>query len=140
MDEINSPLNVLDAPECWGLLATAQVGRLVTRIGDHVDIFPVMFVVDGESVVFRTAEGNKLTELVISSEVLFEADSYTPSHAWSVVVRGTARVLETEAEIQRADSLSLQPKLPTVKRNYVRITANEITGRSFTPGEEPPHD
>jgi nitroimidazol reductase NimA-like FMN-containing flavoprotein (pyridoxamine 5'-phosphate oxidase superfamily) len=54
-----------------------------------MDIFPVNYTVDGESIVFRTAEGSKLTEVTINDEVLFEVDEYTATDAWSVVVRGT---------------------------------------------------
>ena len=49
--------------ECWDRLAEQQLGRLVTRVGDVLDIFPVNYIVDGESLVFRTGEGSKLTEV-----------------------------------------------------------------------------
>jgi len=98
MDDVKDPVIVLDDDECWRRLATRVVGRIVTRVGDVVDIFPVNYVVDGESIVLRTAEGSKLMELVISEDVLFEVDEHTAEDAWSVIIRGKAKRLEREAE------------------------------------------
>lgn len=138
MDDIKNPVIVLDDAESWQLLGTHTVGRLVTHVGDVVDIFPVNYVVDGESIVLRTAEGTKLTEMLIGGEVLFEVDEHTETEAWSVVLRGRARRLETEAEILAADALPLRPLVPTLKRNYVRIEVSSLSGRKFELGEEPP--
>lgn len=130
-------VSFLDDRECWDRLAEQQLGRLVTRVGDVLDIFPVNFTVDGESLVFRTAEGSKLTELTINDEVLFEVDEYTDTDAWSVVVRGRARRLETTEEVAAADRLPLRPWVPTLKYNYVRIEPTSLSGRDVRRGEEP---
>lgn len=137
MDENTNPVMVLDAEECWRLLATQEVGRIVTHVGEVFDIFPVNYVVDGESIVLRTAEGSKLVELVISEDVLFEVDEHTDSDAWSVILRGKARRLERASEIEAADALPLKPMVPTLKRNYVRIVPTSMSGRHFVFGEEP---
>lgn len=143
MDDDNdnrNKINVLEAAECWELLRTKRVGRLVTHVGDVVDIFPINYVVDGESIVIRTAEGTKLTEMTISSGVLFEIDDYSDQEAWSVVVRGKARQLVNDAEVAAADQLPLRPMVPTLKRVYVRIEATSVSGRRFVVAEEPPRD
>jgi hypothetical protein len=116
------------------------VGRVVTRVREIVDIFPVNYVVDGDDIVLRTAPGTKLVEMVVGGEVLFEVDEFDEHEAWSVVVRGEARVLEAEAEIAAAEALPLQPLVPTDKRFFVRITPRQVTGRAFKVGEEPPRD
>jgi nitroimidazol reductase NimA-like FMN-containing flavoprotein (pyridoxamine 5'-phosphate oxidase superfamily) len=134
MDDVVAALSDAD---CWQLLAEEELGRLVTHVGDVLDIFPVNYVVDGESVVFRTAEGSKLVELTVNDEVLFEVDHYTDAFAWSVVVRGRARRLSTEEEVEAADALALRPWLPTLKYNYVRVTADSMSGRRFRRGPEP---
>ena len=54
----------LTEQECWDRLAGEELGRLVTRVGDVLDIFPVNYVVDDRTLLFRTAEGSKLFELV----------------------------------------------------------------------------
>ncbi|GAA3033774.1 pyridoxamine 5'-phosphate oxidase family protein [Microbacterium dextranolyticum] len=137
MDHVSDPVTRLSDQECWDRLAEQQLGRLVTRVGDVLDIFPVNYTVDGESLVFRTAEGSKLTEIAINDEVLFEADEYTETDAWSVVVRGRARRLDTVEEVAEADRLPLQPWVPTVKYNYVRITPASLSGRDVRRGSEP---
>lgn len=138
MEEMhNDVVTVLGDAECWELLAQEELGRLVTQVGDVLDIFPVNYVVDGESIVFRTAEGSKLVELTVNDEVLFEVDHYTDDRAWSVVVRGQAHRLDTEDEVEAADDLPLRPWLPTLKYNYVRVRAASMSGRAFVRGPEP---
>ena len=127
----------LDDGECWERLRSHELGRLVTHVGNVLDIFPVNYVVDGESLVFRTAEGSKLVELTVNDEVLFEVDDYTAANAWSIVVRGRARRLETLEETDAAEELGLKPWIPTLKYNFVRITATSLSGRAFLRAEEP---
>ncbi len=137
MDEMNDVVSRLSEDECWGLLRTQQLGRLVTRVGEVLDIFPVNYVVDDGTIVFRTAEGSKLFELTVNDEVLFEVDQHSGEDAWSVVVRGRADRLATSAEVQAADDLPLRPWIPTLKYNYVRVAPTSVTGRAFTIGPEP---
>ncbi|WP_417508638.1 pyridoxamine 5'-phosphate oxidase family protein [Microbacterium sp.] len=140
MDNTHGPVVALSVAESWTLLRTQQLGRLITNVGERIDVFPVNFVIDADQILFRTAEGSKLVELTINDEVLFEADDHTDTHAWSVIVRGTARRLETDAEVQHADSLGLAPWIPTLKTNYVSIAAKSVTGRAFRLEEEPARD
>ena len=133
----NKPVIALSDAECWARLAGHQLGRLVTNVGDVIDIFPVNYVVDDQTLLFRTAEGSKLVELTLNDRVLFEVDEYTEQEAWSVIVRGSASRLETSAEVERADTLGLQPWIPTLKYNYVRITPTSLSGRAFHRGPEP---
>jgi nitroimidazol reductase NimA-like FMN-containing flavoprotein (pyridoxamine 5'-phosphate oxidase superfamily) len=132
-----SAISYLSDQECLDRLAEQELGRLVTSAGGVLDIFPVNYVVDGRSIVFRTAEGSKLTELTINDEVLFEVDDYTDTDAWSVVVRGRAHRLETSDDVRAADELPLKPWIPTLKYNYVRIEADSLSGRDFRRGQEP---
>lgn len=128
---------VLSVGECWERLGGVQLGRLVTRVGDVLDIFPVNFVVDAGTIVFRTAPGSKLFELTVNDEVLFEADDHTDTDAWSVVTRGHARVLDTSDEVREADALGLTPWIPTLKYHYVRVEPETVSGRAFARGPEP---
>ena len=72
------------------------LGRLVTVVDGQVEIFPVNFVVQGRSVLFRTAEGTKLVSAAINKNVLFEADDHDAAEGWSVVIRGMAKTLRTD--------------------------------------------
>jgi len=137
MSEESDPIVPLTEGECWDRLAEQQLGRLVTHVGDVLDVFPVNYTVDEHSLVFRTAEGSKLTEVTINDDVLFEVDEYTDTDAWSVVVRGRAHRLDTAAEVEAADRLPLKPWVPTLKYNYVRIVPTSLSGRDIRRGEEP---
>ena len=131
------PLHVLTDDECWTRVSTQDLGRLVTHVGDVLDIFPVNYVVDNGTIVFRTAEGSKLVELTVNDEVLFEVDDHTDSDAWSVVVRGHAHRLASSEQVAEADRLPLRPWLPTLKYNYVRIEPSTLSGRAFHRAPEP---
>lgn len=128
---------VLTPDESWALAAGASVGRLVTRVGDIVDIAPVNYVVDAGTIVFRTAAGSKLSGLTVNSAVVFQIDSFDSQTGWSLVFHGQAHALENEAEIQEAAALPLKPLIPTLKPTFVRIAVESVTGRSFRFGEEP---
>jgi nitroimidazol reductase NimA-like FMN-containing flavoprotein (pyridoxamine 5'-phosphate oxidase superfamily) len=133
----SDPLRVLTDDECWTRVSTQELGRLVTHVGDVIDIFPVNYAVDRETIVFRTAEGSKLFELTVNDQVLFEVDDHTDEDAWSVVVRGHAHRLATSDEVAQADRLPLKPWVPTLKYNYVRIEPTGLSGRAFHRGPEP---
>jgi len=136
---INEENPITEVPEdsCWGYLDTAEVGRLATSVNDQPEVFPVNYVVDGQSIVFRTAAGSKLEDIVTNNRVAFEADGWTEEAGWSVVLRGKAEIITDDAELALCDKMPLLPWVPTVKRNSVRGEAEQITGRTFAFGPEP---
>jgi uncharacterized protein len=123
----------LDAAECWRLMRRCEVGRLAVSIANHPDIFPINFVVDGETVVFRTAAGTKLAAAVLGKGVAFEVDGYDAvrGDAWSVVVKGEAHEIEQMMEYFEAEELPLFPWNAAPKPNLVRIEPQSVTGRRF---------
>lgn len=137
MGNIEKPVTVLTEAECWEKLASHHVGRIVTNVGEVIDVVPLNYVVDNGTIVFRTGEGSKLSQLTVNNSVILQVDDYTSETGWSVVLRGTARRLETSEEVFAADQLSLKPMVATLKFNYVRIKAQSLTGRTFNFGPEP---
>lgn len=137
MSTQSEPISVLSQSECWDHLKSASLGRLVTAVDGQPEIFPVNFVVQHRSVLFRTAEGTKLVSAVINNNVLFEADDHNVVEGWSVVVKGIARTLRTDEEIDEAEKAQLLPWTATVKQHFVRIRPMSITGRRFVFGSEP---
>ena len=131
------PVQHLNEDDCWDLLISSSFGRLALSVSGEPDIYPVNFVASDKRLVFRTAEGTKLLELTVNNRVAFETDGVGRDEAWSVVVRGEARVLEKQAEIEAADQLPLRPVIPTLKYIYVEITPKMVTGRRFQLGPEP---
>ena len=114
------------------------LGRLAVSVTGQPDIFPVNFHADDTSIVFRTAPGTKLLEVTINARVAFEADGYDIDEAWSVVIKGTASVLEKQAEIFAAEELGLRSWVPTLKPVFVRIVPSEVSGRRFQFGPPEP--
>ncbi|MCI1747010.1 MAG: pyridoxamine 5'-phosphate oxidase family protein [Acidipropionibacterium sp.] len=137
MNSEDSPMTAVEEDTCWGYLDTAEVGRLATSVDDQPQIFPVNFVVDGPSVVFRTAAGTKLEEMVRNSTVAFEADGWSEDGGWSVLLRGTAQVITDPDELALCEKMPLRPWVPTVKKTWVRVQPGTITGRTFAFGPEP---
>jgi hypothetical protein len=123
----------LTVDDCWELLRFTEVGRLAVSVGEWPDIFPVNYVVDDRSIVFRTAEGTKLAAAVLGRAVAFEIDGYDPDggEAWSVVAKGPAIELGSMVELFAAEDLPLFPWHASPKPRYVRIRPEAVTGRRF---------
>lgn len=130
-------VQVLTDDECRELLAGETLGRLATTAGGQVDIVPINYYSDGRSILIRTAPGTKLLELTVHDQVAFEVDDHSDVEAWSVVVHGRARELESQTEIAAADRTPLRPWIPTLKYRYVRIEPERLTGRRFPIRPEP---
>jgi uncharacterized protein len=128
------PMRILNQDECSELLGTVDVGRLAIAISNIPDIFPINYVTDHGTVVFRTAEGTKLAGAVLGRAVAFEIDGCDPvsGDAWSVVVKGQAVEIEQMYELFDAQDLPLFPWHAGAKLRYVRIEPNEVTGRRFS--------
>ncbi|KUI31495.1 pyridoxamine 5'-phosphate oxidase [Mycobacterium sp. IS-1496] len=130
------PVSILPESECWSLLRGVALGRFVTCADGRPELFPVNFVVRDRTVLFRTAEGTKLTSTAISDHVLFEADSHTEAEGWSVVVKGTARPVQDDGPILEALETELFPWTATAKEHVVRIRPERVTGRRFVFGPD----
>jgi len=116
----------------WLLLRSTDVGRLAVSVTRQPDIFPINYVVDHGTIVFRTAEGAKLTAIATQAPIAFEADGYDSEagEAWSVVVKGRAEEIKSN-EILEAMTLPLFPWHSAAKHRFVRIVPEEISGRRF---------
>lgn len=130
-------MTLLDEDACWELFGGADYVRIAVVVGDDLEIFPINAVVDGRTVVFRTAEGTKLAALTISGRVVLEADGFDPAlaEAWSVVIKGDAERLESFPDIDRTEQLPLQEWTGHPKQWFVRVYPTQITGRRFVRGE-----
>src|SRR3982751_515521 len=89
----DEPVAELSTEECWELLEAEEFGRLAYRLVDEVHVVPLNYVVDGRSLLFRTASGNKLLAAALHSDVALEIDWHDDLSAWSVLARGHLRRL-----------------------------------------------
>lgn len=132
-----NPVLELRDEQSWKLLESTKHGRLVVSVAGEPDIFPVNYLVSNRKLYLRTAPGNKLAQLTINAKVLFETDGILSEEAWSVVLRGTARVLTNSSELAAVEELGLKTWVPTLKDFYVEIEPSSISGRHFVFGEQP---
>jgi nitroimidazol reductase NimA-like FMN-containing flavoprotein (pyridoxamine 5'-phosphate oxidase superfamily) len=133
MDRTMEGTEILEEQACWERLRRTSVGRLAVDNAGQPDIFPINFVVDDKTIVFRTKPGTKLAASVLLQRVAFEIDGYEPQlgQAWSVVVKGRARMIERMQERYDAEDLPLFPWVAFPKPEFVRIVPQEVTGRRF---------
>lgn len=134
---VDNPVTALSDNDAWELLGSATLGRIGLSVNGSPDIFPVNYHAGDGRILFRTAEGTKLSELSVNANVVFEADDHDAEGGWSVIAKGTAKVLVSTHDIAAADELPLKPWIPTLKYNYVEIAVNSISGRRFVFGDEP---
>jgi nitroimidazol reductase NimA-like FMN-containing flavoprotein (pyridoxamine 5'-phosphate oxidase superfamily) len=115
------------------LLRSVDVGRLGVTVDGEPDIFPVNFVVDHGTIVFRTAAGTKSAAALSALAVAFEADGYDSDtqQAWSVVVKGQAREISEPADVAEAFTLPLSPWHAESKGHLVRVVPRDVSGRQF---------
>jgi hypothetical protein len=132
----DDPVIVLSEDESWSLLSSVSLGRLVTILGGQPEIFPINFVTQRRTLLFRTAQGTKLYSAVMGGQVAFEADDHTAAEGWSVIVKGRAHLLSANDDILDAEEAPLLPWIATVKPHFVRVIAAEVTGRRFKFGPE----
>lgn len=133
MSNEQDPMAELAPHECWELLRHNDLGRLAVAISNHPDIFPINYVTDHGTIVFRTAEGTKLAASVLGVGVAFEIDGLDAAagEAWSVVIKGSAVEIERMQELFDALELPLFPWHAAPKHRFVRIVPHQVTGRRF---------
>jgi len=115
--------------ECFELMATQPVGRVaVADFGSAPLVVPVNFLVDGETVVFRTDYGSKFRLAVLGEHpVSFEVDGVDPGRrtGWSVLLQGDA----SEISEPLPEGMAVHPWAPGRKSHWVRIVPSSISGR-----------
>lgn len=120
---------------CWQLVGANSLGRLaIQNVDGHPDVFPLNYLAHDGSLYMRSAPGTKLRSLVAHPEVALEVDGIDEGFHWSVVMRGTATRLNTDAAIEASGILDLVSSSPTAKHNYVRLVPDTVTGRRFAVG------
>jgi nitroimidazol reductase NimA-like FMN-containing flavoprotein (pyridoxamine 5'-phosphate oxidase superfamily) len=126
-------VGVLEVHACWALIRSAEVGRFAVCTAGVPDIFPVNFLVDHGTVVFRTGEGTKLTAAIACAQVAFEVDGYDPDagEAWGVVVKGQAEEITTMSDVLDAMTFPLFPWHAGPKHRFVRVVPDAVSGRRF---------
>jgi uncharacterized protein len=130
MSQISTDQAVLSIDECWDLLKSQEFGRLAYVSNGELAITPLNYAVDGDQLVFRTADGSKLRALVGNSGVAFEIDHIDGELAASVLVRGSAELLSADDE-GRLEQAGLRAWLGDQRPVLVAIRPTSVTGRRY---------
>jgi hypothetical protein len=136
--------HVLDRPQCMALLGSAAdgIGRLGIEVNGQIVVLPFNFALDSTaedpetSVLIRLGPGETLEALLSEPPVAFEVDrvesELVSPEAWSVLVRGTARIVRDAVDLGDLRPIGLTPLTPETGEIYVRIGIESITGRRFS--------
>ena len=131
MSPVPTDPSTLSTGECWQRLRSVAVGR-IAFVDDRsgIEVFPVNFVVDHGTIVFRTAAGTKLSGVASSPDVVFEADGGGTAieRAWCVVIRATAQPIEVRDDIVDAFDLELSTWHASARPFFVRVVPTSVVG------------
>jgi uncharacterized protein len=124
----------LSRDECLELLAGAVIGRVVVTDGALPAAHPVAYVLDGEEVVFLTANGSKLAAAARHKVVAFEVDEIDVEArtGWSVLGVGEADEIVDPARLADLDGRLPDPWVPMAAAHVVAIPLQRLTGRRLT--------
>ena len=126
-------IEVLDRDQCLALLAADDFGRIGLDEGGHPLILPINYAMDGDDVVFRTAEGTKLD--AARQPACFEIDEHdsTARTGWSVVVRGRLEeVTHSDRDLFERVADLAKPWAEGEKPHVLRLVAESIQGRRIS--------
>jgi len=126
-------LEVLLRDEGLWLLRRHCIGRVGFDVDGQPLLLPVNYAVAGETIVFRTGPGSKLTAIA-NRAVAFEVDHIDPDDraGWSVLALGVAREIVDRSEIAALRALPLAPLAPWnggEPAHWIGIDADTVTGR-----------
>ena len=129
-------VDLLGDAECWQLLASGGLGRLVYSSRYGPTALPVVYLVDEESVVLGTWDSVLFDEDLRTGiahaeyQVAVEADQIDADarEGWIVLIRGAAHHLDGEAERAPFINAGLEPWIRGVPSHFIRVTPTSVGG------------
>jgi nitroimidazol reductase NimA-like FMN-containing flavoprotein (pyridoxamine 5'-phosphate oxidase superfamily) len=129
-------VELLGDAECWELLASGGLGRLVYSSRYGPIALPVVYMTDEGSIVLGTWDTALFDEDLRTGiaqaeyQVAVEADQIDVDarEGWMVMVRGAAHHLDTEAERAPFIDAGLEPWMEGVPAHFIRVTPGSIWG------------
>jgi hypothetical protein len=134
------PAIELTEGECWRLLGSVSIGRVVFTQRAMPAIRPVNHIVDGRTIIIRTHLGAAIASRArgessdgerksLGSVVCYEADDLGPARhtGWSVIATGLARLVTDPAGIARY-SAAIEPWIAGEMNQVVAIEPRFVSG------------
>jgi nitroimidazol reductase NimA-like FMN-containing flavoprotein (pyridoxamine 5'-phosphate oxidase superfamily) len=135
-------LDELGRDECLRLLAGQVIGRVVFTDSAMPAAQPVNYLLSGEEVLFRTANGSKLAAAVRRAVLGFQTDQIDPASAtgWSVLGIGQSYEITDPARLDLLERTLPTPWAPGQAVHTIAIPLTRLTGRILRPhpGNEVP--
>ncbi|WP_284974914.1 pyridoxamine 5'-phosphate oxidase family protein [Arthrobacter sp. efr-133-TYG-104] len=122
----------LSQEQCWELLRSYTTGRFGFVQEGRIMILPVNYLVDGQSIYFRTSEDGSISEAVPSLETSFQIDDSRParSEGWSVLISGPSSRVEDPDLLTRLWGKNMaEPWGGGARYLFIRIQGYRVTGR-----------
>jgi nitroimidazol reductase NimA-like FMN-containing flavoprotein (pyridoxamine 5'-phosphate oxidase superfamily) len=129
-------LEPLSEAECMQMLASGGVGRLVYNSRFGPTALPVVYMIDGDSIVLGTWDPALFDEDLRTGiehaeyQVAVEADEIDleAREGWIVLARGAAHHLDTEAERAQVIGAGLEPWIEGVPAHFIRVDPTSVWG------------
>ncbi|TCO20396.1 pyridoxamine 5'-phosphate oxidase-like protein [Kribbella steppae] len=124
-------LEVLSPVECLRLLRTVPFGRLVFTEGGLPAVRLVNFFVDGDTLVYSTASGEKLRAAQRGDVVAFEVDDVDLERhlGWTATAVGHLSVVPDDERPEVLRTIPLHSWAPHSDKYLIRLGLESLTGR-----------
>src|SRR5579875_895490 len=118
--------------ECWQLLRSVSLGRVVFTHRAMPAIRPVNHLVDGRTIIVRSHLGAVIVSRAAAADgavVCYEADDLDPVRhtGWSVIVTGMARLVRDPEAIKRYER-ALEPWIAGQMDHVISIEPRFVSG------------
>ena len=124
-------MEILAESECLRLLSTVPIGRLVFTKGGLPAIRLVNFLVDDDTVIIATTDGDKYRAAERGDVVAFEADEIDADRhlGWTVTAAGHLSVIDDDEAESLRPTLPLHPWAPNRDQHLIRLGIESLEGR-----------
>jgi hypothetical protein len=128
----------LDRRECLAALAGGVIGRVVFTDQAMPAVQPVNYVLDGEEILFRTANGSKLAAAVRHAVVGFQIDEFDPESrlGWTVLGVGEAYEVHDPGRLAELSGLLPDPWVAGHDAHVISIPLQLVSGRRLRPAPQ----
>lgn len=136
----HSRLEIVGPAACLDLLRSVPLGRLVYTDGGLPAVRLVNFVLDDDTIVFSTGQGDKFRAAERGDVVAFEADDVDVERhlGWTVTAVGHLSVVSADETAEFRRTLPLHSWLPMDDPQLVRLGIESVDGRRLVPwGQRP---
>jgi uncharacterized protein len=123
----------LSQGECFRLMASVPVGRIIYTRQAMPAVELVNFALDHDDIIIRTDRSGKLAAATRGAVVAFEVDRLDPADhtGWSVTVIGQSREVTDAEEISRLEQMGLRSWVPGDHEHFIRISPGILTGQQL---------